>query len=88
MGVSATATRQTDSKRSGNRVTDDRRGTVHSRVVNGVQRDYVRAIAGDLRSLICRRRAERREVLHATGKTGAGSGYGPKRRSWSSFVEC
>lgn len=40
------------------------------------------------KTLICVRRAERKEVLHALKKVGRGRGGGRKRRNWFSEVTC
>lgn len=38
--------------------------------------------------IVCVRRKERREVLHALRRTGSGSGRGPRRISWKSSIGC
>lgn len=40
------------------------------------------------RTLICVRRKQRREVLHALKRTGSGGGFQRPRRSWYSSVRC
>lgn len=40
------------------------------------------------KTLICVRRSQRKEVLHALKKVGRGRGRGPKRRNWFSEVTC
>lgn len=40
------------------------------------------------KTLICVRRRQRREVLHAFNRTGRGSGQRYPRRSWYSSVRC
>lgn len=40
------------------------------------------------RTMICVRRKERKEVLHALKKVGRGSGRGRKRRNWYSNIGC
>lgn len=46
------------------------------------------AFPDPVRTMVCRRRARRREVLHALGFTGRGSGGGRKRRNYLSEVSC
>lgn len=40
------------------------------------------------RTLICVRRKQRKEVLHALKKVGRGRGRGAKRRNWYSNIGC
>lgn len=67
------------------------RSNVRRAVVRVVGPRTVRAVAeaNFVRRLgVCVRRKVRREVLHAFGRTGRGSGGGPKRYSDDSRVRC